>query len=81
MCSGTGVRVADVAEILLGLASRPLTLRVDDALVRPVDTPRLIGDNSRLRAATGWEPELKLTETLGAVLEAARVDLATAERA
>jgi GDP-4-dehydro-6-deoxy-D-mannose reductase len=76
VCSGTGIRVADVADVLLGLATRPLRLRVDEALVRPVDTPRLVGDPTRLRAATGWEPRYTLEETLAAVLDSARAAVA-----
>ena len=40
--------------------------------MRPADIPRLAGDPSRLRAATGWEPEIPLEQTLADTLEAAR---------
>jgi GDP-4-dehydro-6-deoxy-D-mannose reductase len=75
VCSGIGVTVRDVAERLVGLATRPLRLTVDPALVRPVDVPRLVGDGRRLRAATGWEPTYSLDETLRDVLAAARASL------
>ena len=75
VCSGQGVTVRDVAEQLVGLATRPLRLTVDPALVRPVDVPRLVGDGTRLRAATGWEPAYSLAETLRDVLDAARAAL------
>jgi GDP-4-dehydro-6-deoxy-D-mannose reductase len=42
--------------------------------VRPVDVPRLIGDPSRLRAATGWAPVIPLERTLADVLAEARED-------
>jgi GDP-4-dehydro-6-deoxy-D-mannose reductase len=41
-------------------------------LSRPVDVPILVGDPTKLVAATGWEPEFALADTLDAVLEAAR---------
>jgi GDP-4-dehydro-6-deoxy-D-mannose reductase len=72
VCTGRGVSVAEVAERLLGLAQRELRLTVDPSLVRPIDVPRLVGDPSKLRAATGWEPEIPLDDTLAAVLEDAR---------
>lgn len=72
VCSGTGVRVAELAERLLALAQRPLRLRVDPDLVRAVDVPALVGDPARLRAATGWTPAIPLDRTLADVLAEAR---------
>ena len=43
---------------LLELAGADLTLETDPALVRPVDVPVLRGSAERLRAATGWEPQI-----------------------
>lgn len=72
VCSGTGVSIQEIADRLLAHATRPIALVTDPALVRPVDAPRMIGDNSRLRAATGWTPEHTLDATLADVLDAAR---------
>ena len=72
VCSGRGISVRDVATMLLSMSDAPLELVVDPELVRPVDVPRLVGSAARLRAATGWEPEIDLHRTLADVLEAAR---------
>jgi GDP-4-dehydro-6-deoxy-D-mannose reductase len=72
VCSGHGVTVRDVAETMLSMSETPLELVFDPELVRPVDVPRLVGDPARLRAATGWEPQIPLDETLRDVLGAAR---------
>jgi GDP-4-dehydro-6-deoxy-D-mannose reductase len=72
VCRGTGVSVRDVVERLLAASTRPLTTHTDPALLRPVDNPVLVGDPSKLRAATGWAPELSLERTLADVLDAAR---------
>ena len=72
VCSGRGVSVREVADVMLAMSDAPLELVVDPELVRPVDVPRLVGDPARLRAATGWEPEIPLDETLRDVLTAAR---------
>lgn len=72
VCSGAGVAVRDVAENLVARASRSLRLVPDPGLLRPVDTPRLVGDPSKLRALTGWTPDHPLDETLAAVLDEAR---------
>jgi GDP-4-dehydro-6-deoxy-D-mannose reductase len=72
VCSGRGVTVADLAARLVAMANRPMALRVDPALVRPVEVPWFVGDPSRLSAATGWKPEIGLEQTLADVLDAAR---------
>ncbi len=69
---GTGVTVGEVAQRLVANGRRPLQLVADDALVRPVDVPFLVGDPAKLRAATGWEPQYSLDDTLAWVLDAAR---------
>ncbi len=68
VCSGRGTSVRDVAQILLALARRPITLEVDPALVRPVEVPRLVGDSTRFRARTGWSPRYSLEQTLADVM-------------
>ena len=72
VCSGRGVSVSEIARGLLALAERPLELVVDPQLVRATDVPVLVGDPSRLRRATGWQPEIALAQTLGDVLIVAR---------
>jgi GDP-4-dehydro-6-deoxy-D-mannose reductase len=69
VCRGTAVSVRQIAEVLLSMARRPMRLVADPALQRPVDIPVLVGDNSALRAATGWEPTIPLGQTLTDVLE------------
>jgi GDP-4-dehydro-6-deoxy-D-mannose reductase len=75
VASGRGVPVSTVAEGLLALASRPLALHVDPALVRPVEVPHLVGDASRLRTATGWAPTIPLDTTLRDVVDWWRAEL------
>jgi GDP-4-dehydro-6-deoxy-D-mannose reductase len=72
VCRGAGVSVRDIAEQLLGLVARPLRLEVDPDLVRPADVPRLVGDPTKLRDATGFEPEYTVEQTLRDVLDEAR---------
>jgi GDP-4-dehydro-6-deoxy-D-mannose reductase len=72
VCSGLGVSVQEIADRLLARAARPIRLVTDPELVRPVEVPRLVGSNARLRAATGWTPEIALDDTLADVLDDAR---------
>jgi len=72
ICTGRSVEVADVLRHLLDLAGADLRVEVDPDLLRPVDVPELRGDPTRLRDATGWEPQIPLDDTLRAVLAEAR---------
>jgi GDP-4-dehydro-6-deoxy-D-mannose reductase len=75
VCSGRAVAVAELAEVLLGIASRPMQLAVQAELLRPVDVPLVVGDAGRLHRATGWQPEIPLERTLSDLLDAARARL------
>jgi GDP-4-dehydro-6-deoxy-D-mannose reductase len=46
-----------------------MTLQVEPSRVRPVDLPLLVGDATRLKTATGWEPDIPLARTLADVLQ------------
>jgi len=70
VCSGVGVSVADIVERFLAVAGVDLAVEIDPDLVRPIEIPRLVGDNTRLREATGWEPVIGLDQTLADVLDA-----------
>lgn len=74
VCSGTGRSVAEIADHLLSLARHAIELVPDPALMRPVEVPRLIGDNSKLRATTGWSPAVPFEDTLAAILERWRAE-------
>lgn len=72
VCTGRSVEIGRLVERLLVLAGADLRLEPDPALLRPVDVPELRGDPAKLRAATGWEPEIPLDVTLQDVLDEAR---------
>ncbi len=74
VCSGHDVAIADVAARLMALCGVDLQVVTDPELVRPVDTPALRGDPSRLVAATGWAPRIDLDQTLADVLRGLEVD-------
>jgi len=75
VCCGTGVTTGEVAQRLLARARKPLRIETDPALLRPADIPVLVGNPSKLRGATGYEPEYDLNATLDAVLAEARTSL------
>ena len=72
IASGSAVSMQEVLELLVGLAAVPIAVAEDPTRLRPAEIPRLAGDASKLRAATGWEPRIPLEQTLRDTLEHAR---------
>jgi GDP-4-dehydro-6-deoxy-D-mannose reductase len=59
----------EIVDELARIAGVDVQIRQDPALLRPVDTPRLRGDPSRIAADTGWCAAIPLTTTLADLLE------------
>ena len=64
VASGQGRRLAECFGQLAQAVGVTVTVEPDAALLRPGDIPVLIGDATRLRAATGWSPEIPFERTL-----------------
>jgi NAD dependent epimerase/dehydratase len=69
--SGTEISVGDLAKLIAELVDRPFEIESDDARLRPgtSEVERLLCDSSRLRALTGWKPEVALREGLVRTVE------------
>lgn len=71
VCSGRGMRVREIAERVLKRAGVSADITSDTALLRSIDVPILIGDHSKLRAATGWTPQRSIDDILDDLINAA----------
>lgn len=69
VCSGRGVKMTDLLEELVTLSGLEVEIRVDPSRLRPLDVPVVVGDPSRLRAATGWHASIPLSRTLRDLLD------------
>jgi GDP-4-dehydro-6-deoxy-D-mannose reductase len=76
VCSGQAITIAALAKQMAELLPYEVKLVEDPELFRPVEVPVLIGDASKLRSTTGWEPTAELTRTLSEVLDYWRERLA-----
>jgi GDP-4-dehydro-6-deoxy-D-mannose reductase len=72
VASGRSVPMSRVVDELVSLARCEITVEHQTERMRPAEIPRMLGDSSRLREATGWEPTILLEQTLADALEAAR---------
>lgn len=69
LCSGAATRIGDIVELVRQQGRVPVDVRVDPARLRPSDEPILVGDNSKLRQATGWEPRIGMAQIVAEVLD------------
>jgi nucleoside-diphosphate-sugar epimerase len=76
VASGTPRRIGDLLERLLRIAGIAPRVEVDPARLRPADAS--VGDATRLREATGWEPRVPFELTLRRVFEDWRARIAAA---
>lgn len=72
VASGRSLAMSDVLTRLISLAECSVEVESRAERIRPAEIPRMLGNTARLRAATGWEPEIPLDQTLADALEAAR---------
>ncbi len=60
----------EILEMLIKMSKVPgIKTKIDPKFVRPTSLPRLIGDTSKFRKLTGWEPKISLQKTLEDTLE------------
>ena len=70
VASGQGIALDQLFFKLADLVGVRVIPEVDPDLMRRADVPHLVGDASKLHAATGWAPRHSLEDTLRDVLDA-----------
>jgi GDP-4-dehydro-6-deoxy-D-mannose reductase len=68
VASGTARVMRSVLDALVARARVSVRIEIDPALIRPSDTPIVLGDATRLRRETGWRPEISFDRTLDDLL-------------
>jgi len=69
VCSGSSTSVAELVAMVAEHARIPVHHEVDPALLRDHDARDMRGSHERLTAATGWEPEIPLDQTVRDTLD------------
>jgi len=64
LASGRAVTIQQLLDMLLSLSEVEVEVQVDPERLRPSDVEILIGDASKFRTATGWEPLIPLEQTV-----------------
>jgi len=71
--SGQARSIQELLDILLHHTEAPIQVQVDPARMRPSEVPIFVCNPARVRATTGWEPQISFEETLVDVLDDWRV--------
>jgi len=69
ICSGKDWTIRAMLDMLLGMTKAKVKVEQDTARMRPSDVPVLLGDASKFKKATGWEPTIPFEQTLQDLLE------------
>jgi GDP-4-dehydro-6-deoxy-D-mannose reductase len=80
IASGTGITIRELLDRLLALSTAEVEIQTDPERLRPSDVEILIGDASKFRADTGWEPRIPFEQTLIDILDFWRDQLAARRR-
>jgi GDP-4-dehydro-6-deoxy-D-mannose reductase len=77
VCSGSARPMRDVLRELIILAHVPVEVRDDPERMRPSDVPLFVGNNAKLCAATGWQPEIAFRASIKDIYQAAQSTIAS----
>lgn len=68
ICSGNGISLREVIEMMCGILDLEIDLETDPTLLRPNDNRIIVGTNEKLKRATGWERKIELRKSLGDII-------------
>lgn len=80
IASGTGITIQELLDRLLAMSTAEVRIEIDPERLRPSDVEILVGDSSKFRADTGWQPEIPFEQTLRDILDYWRERLARRAR-
>jgi len=80
IATGSGIHIREMLDKILAMSTVHVDVQVDPDRLRPSDVEILIGDSSKFRADTGWEPRIPFDQTLRDLLDYWRDRLAARKR-
>lgn len=69
VCSGKAIPIQELLDRLLKIAGIQVSVEIDTDRYRPVDVKSVAGSYSKLKAQTGWQPQVTLDKSLRDVYE------------
>jgi GDP-4-dehydro-6-deoxy-D-mannose reductase len=68
VCSGHSVSIQTCLNLLLSMASKPLTTELDSTRMQKNDVPTQVGSAKLIERTVGWQPKITLKESLSDLL-------------
>jgi GDP-4-dehydro-6-deoxy-D-mannose reductase len=69
IATGSGITIRAMLDLQLSLSKAEVRVETDPERLRPSDVEVLIGDSSRFRTDTGWEPRIPFETTMRDLLD------------
>jgi len=68
IASGKSRSIRSLLDLLLKMTDHKIEVEIDPARLRPSDVERLVGDATKFKQATGWEPQISFEQTMSDLL-------------
>jgi GDP-4-dehydro-6-deoxy-D-mannose reductase len=69
VCSGTGRTIREIITLLSAMKGIDVDVHQEQAQIRPIDNPCIIGSSEKIRRELGWNPTVPFEQSLGSVYE------------
>ena len=67
--SGNAMEIRAILDIIIGMSSKKIEVKVDPNKIRPVDVPIIEADITKINEATGWSPRIPIETTIRETLD------------
>jgi len=68
ICSGSAISGNKILNGLMKIKGISAEVKSDESKLRPSDNPLVVGDYSKIKKDTGWQPEISIEQTLKDIL-------------
>jgi GDP-4-dehydro-6-deoxy-D-mannose reductase len=69
VCSGSAVRLADLIRKFEAISGLPIEINTDPERIRSNEVSQIVGDSTKIRLETGWNPQIPLEKTIRDLLD------------
>ncbi len=67
--SGNAIAIKKILDMIISLSEKDIKITLDPKRLRPSDIPIIEADISKIKADTGWKPEIPIEETIKNTLD------------
>ena len=69
ICSGRGRAIQNIVTMLSDILGIYVEINQELSQIRPIDNPRIIGNNEKMRREMNWYPRIGFEETLRSMVD------------